>query len=947
MEWLDYEHFVVDHHKQKHPDADVWHWHHIPEDELWKSGWIHCFNKLRMMKHRAQKEGKNVRQEYGLDGLVRYAEGSYSGMQAKHWLGRKKLTANHLGTFTHSVLNMKRGDARSHGILYHTCGLEINLKETLMNLPDVIRAVKLPFVKGAGWHESVDETAYEPYSHQLEALDVLRAGWNDVGVLSMPPGTGKTLVFSRHVLESKYKNIIILSPLQVQAEQSLHRVKRFLEGQKDALKVDCEGDGTRDVDQIREGLQKGVFVSATYESVDVLLAATEGVTDMSEDLLIIDESHNISNNGDIRTLMKRYSRCLLVSGTPPNRYSEEDEEPFTLYKLSFREAIQRGYITDYLVYMPVLMKNEEVGNACQLDCVKDRTNASQAEFLATGMLRTGARRCIAYFLTVEDCKEFLKTIKVIFERFHAETFWGECITCEVGSGKREEVLSEFRKAGDVIKVIASVRILDEGIDIPECDSVFINSIAIKTGDRGHMRAVQRLCRAVRKDRFNPSKVAKAFVYAEEDESLANLFALLKDNDPKFHLRVRGLSSQYDNAMTTDVVAEEAKRKEELMGHIIGIETLEERAMRKAKACVAWIKEHNKNPLAKDAKNDIEKKHGIWLGGVRAPRRLLHYTELYPTVITYLDENIPGWSDTRETLSMKCAHQCVEWIQKHQKNPSPVAIDATEKRQAQWLNSMRQATKNHGSTKIYPSVKVFLDEHIPGWSDDLETICLNHAKACFLWVEQHHRIPIIKSECASSDDVVETSHGTWLSRMRSAFHANVKKRGISNLYPSVKTYLDANIPGWSDDREAKSLKSAKACVAWVQANNGVYPRCNAAIGSIEKFHSNWLNNVLSVYKNTGTVKIFPSVIDYLKMHIPGKFDIIDKESKSLSKAKEYVTWIQANNGVYPFHKAMKGSIEKKAYDWLSLLRSASRGKGNANLYPSVRIYLENNIPGFFD
>jgi superfamily II DNA or RNA helicase len=918
MDWLAYERFIIDFHQQKHKDAHVWHWHNIPEDELWRCGWLHDFSKHRMMKHRCREEGKNARQEYGLDGLARYAEGHYSGIQAKYWLGRKKLTANDLGTYMLAVTNMKRSNAKSYGTLYHTCGLEKNLAGGILNCSDFIHAHKLPFSNNGVASVCLNETTYEPYAHQLEALEVLREGWEGAGVLSMPPGTGKTLIFARHVLESAYKNVILLSPLQAQAEQNLRRVKEFLKNEKDALKVDCEGDGTRDVQLIRDALQKGVFISSTYDSVDVLLEATEGM-DLTEDLLIIDESHNIIGNLDIQELMERFVRSLLVSGTPPNRFTEEEDEPQTLYRLAFRDAIQNGYITDYQVYVPVL----------KTEVVCDHNHA-QAEFLATGMLRTGARRCIAYLPTVEECGEFLKTLKRHFEDYHAETFWGESITCEVGSGKREAVLAEFKGEGDVFKVIASVRILDEGIDIPECDCVFINNVAVRIGDRGHMRAVQRLCRAVRKDKTNPSKVAKAFVYAEDDESLANLFALLKDNDPEFHLRVRTMSAQYDEAQTSSVVAKEAARGEELVRYIDGIETLEERSMRNAIECVAWVKEHNKKPRMNGGVG-TEKTLGKWLSGTLEASKGKGSCLFYPQVKAYLDEHLPGWSDNIEIRSLKNAQACVAWVKENNRMPSSYAKDEKEKKYGSWLLTRRQASKEQGGVTLYPRVKAYLDAHLPGWSDDFETTSMKCAQACVAWIQEHKRNPTPHAR-----DEVEKTHGHWIANKRAAS----KGQGFMRLYPGVKAYLDKYLPNWTDDFEAISMKSAHACIAWIHKYKK-HPSThgNDGDGGEEKTHGKWLCKTRQGFKGKGV--LYPRVKAYLDEQLVGWSD--DLETISLKSANACVVWIQEHKKNPSY--ASKDDEEVTHAKWLGNMRRASKGTGSNTPYPRVIAELDASLPGW--
>lgn len=134
-DWLYYEHMVIDFHQCHNPGSLVWHWSQIPEDELHASGWIHPFNEERLKRRKLQ--------EYGLDGLAKNPDGSYTGIQAKCWNSRK-LKASDLGTFMVAVgCRLQQKDNRSMGYLYYTSELEDNVRDDFLN-SSRFHAVKLP-----------------------------------------------------------------------------------------------------------------------------------------------------------------------------------------------------------------------------------------------------------------------------------------------------------------------------------------------------------------------------------------------------------------------------------------------------------------------------------------------------------------------------------------------------------------------------------------------------------------------------------------------------------------------------------------------------------------------------------------------------------------------------------------------------------------------------------
>jgi superfamily II DNA/RNA helicase len=456
--------------------------------------------------------------------------------------------------------------------------------------------------------------------------------------------------------------------------------------------------------------------------------------------------------------------------------------------------VSHSYLSPlYEVYLPLVTDGEQ--RPYSLECIKDSHYSPRAAFLAAGMIRKGSRRCIAYLPTVEACELFLDAMKTAFETFHGESFWGGAITCRTTQRDRDEIISAFRNDdGDCFHVLASVKILDEGIDIPACDSIFVSEVSCKSSDRSHMRAVQRLCRAVRKDRSNPFKVARAFVYAEDDASLVDMFSLLKDNDPEFHLRVHGMSGDYNRTGTEQAKVAEAARENGLRDFIMGLESLEERALRRARQLVAWVKA-NGNRLPKRGKyaaDAVEKELAKWLDHQKqALKGNKGSMTSCPDVRAHLDQHVPHWKWTREDEAKSKAKQLVDWVEKHDNRlPKRGAADAVEKELAEWLNHQKAALKGQGTCAWHPDVGAHLDQHVPHWSWTNEDVAMSKAKQLVDWVEKHdNRLP--KRGAA---DAVEKELAEWLAKQRMLFRGT--STGSRKKYPAVINYLDQYISTWS-------------------------------------------------------------------------------------------------------------------------------------------------------
>ena len=114
----------------------------------------------------------------------------------------------------------------------------------------------------------------------------------------------------------------------------------------------------------------------------------------------------------------------------------------------------------------------------------------QALFLVNGMLLHGCKRCIAYLPTIEECGLFNIAFEEVCDKYHGIEIFKEEITAHTTQKRRDEILDNFENdTSKVLYVIASVRVLDEGVNLVKCDSIFMNTVP------NDITFVQRLCRA--------------------------------------------------------------------------------------------------------------------------------------------------------------------------------------------------------------------------------------------------------------------------------------------------------------------------------------------------------------------------------------------------------------------------------------------------------------------
>ena len=280
-------------------------------------------------------------------------------------------------------------------------------------------------------------------------------------------------------------------------------------------------------------------------------------------MIIVDEAHNLSPK-DIK-MLSTCSKCLLVTATPPQMLQEDfngdgDEEneiinPWTednlIYSYSLSQAIKDGYICDYEVYIPNVEVQYEQ---------KDELYA-KSKFLAEGMLRKNCKGTIVYCNSTQECMDMEPLIKQACNELHfdhqLDIF---TLSYKTSPRQRNDIFNNFSENDGRYKIILSVKILNEGIDLIKTDSIFITNPNDKEED--WKRTVQRMCRAIRKDEDNPDKIARIFIWSPDATNIPKCFQVLKEIDVTFFSKLKILNSGfYDESMDNTKTCNEFIEKE--------------------------------------------------------------------------------------------------------------------------------------------------------------------------------------------------------------------------------------------------------------------------------------------------------------------------------------------------------------------------------------------------
>jgi len=542
----DYEIYICNK-LNKLPNIIAWRWPDTPEYILLDCGLIESQEETRIIRKKIiDGEKINPQMDTGID-IICKKNNNYIFIQCK----------DHTTTYM-SISCLKSYFTKmdeypnNKGYIYYTGGLcstvKLYLKNNTINKNIILR--KYPYKeKKEKYHE------IKLRDYQIEALKNINEYYNNNnrGILSMACGTGKTIVMINYIL--KYKTVIVLSPLKQYAEQNRHRILKHSNKEYKTLLIDS--DGERDIENIIEYINtyndKNILISATFKSVDVINKVIHSLDDV---IIVIDEFHNLSKNNVLNNKDEMYKllnsnyKILFMSATPRVYEIENESYDMTeifgdiIYSLSFSDAIKNKYISDYRLCLPEIDENnfeleEAIKKEVNIDDI-DELMRLKCEYMYKNILYYGLKKMIVYLRSHTEIDEFIIAINKL-NKYYNVFFNVIKITSEDNYVSRKNKIQIFEDNNMEIQIFASVKILDECIDIPSCDSVYIT---YETQTK--IRTIQRISRSLR---YMNNKYATVILWCKQYDNLYNVISSIKEYDPELREKIKIIDKKSSDIKT--------------------------------------------------------------------------------------------------------------------------------------------------------------------------------------------------------------------------------------------------------------------------------------------------------------------------------------------------------------------------------------------------------------
>jgi superfamily II DNA or RNA helicase len=750
-------------------------WSFTPENILIENGIYGSHNDARIKRKELKNNNTNKLIDIGVD-IIQVDDKKISFVQCKNGY-KKGVTIDDLAGF--SIMTLTHQNNINKGYVYYTDMLSNNL----LYLPktNLIEFVKQPFINDNITQDTKVE--FKPYQYQLDAVDAFSNYYDehDKGILSLPCGCGKT--FTSFLISNEYKQVIIISPLRQFAKQNLDRYIDY--GYKyNSLLIDS--DGTRDINEIKKFIKSNdnFLISSTFCSVDVIHKCLKY---MKDPFIIIDEFHNLSKNNindetdDFCCILNSPNKFLFMSATPriyEFENSDDDYEINTVYNMTFNVAIENKFITDYCIWLPSIHEdNSDLINELSIYDIDDKIKA-KCMFLFSCLINNGSSKCIIYFIDTEEIKLFMDAFKLLDEFFILDCELSK-ITAKTSYTKRTEILNNFTN-NSKRQLLFSVRILDECIDIPSCDSIFITYPS-----KSKIRTIQRICRAIRINKNNKFKIANIFIWCDEYSEILDTLSGIKEYDVLFKDKIKINQIGFTKDESSDKDNDKIEQDKQLISNfLVGIKEFKACSWNEKLNLVKQYIDANKKAPSRYDENPNIKQLGSWVSNqktnynsdIKECKEIMKDTNIHTLWTQFITDYKEYVGDLNELWKIKL-HLIKKYIDANKKLPSSSDKNVEVNQLGTWIYNQKRNYNNDIKECKYimknVEIHTLWTKFITDYKEYVDVNFNEVWKIRLNLVKQY--IDINKKVLLRSDKNTDVKQlGKWISHQKTNYNSDIKE-----------------------------------------------------------------------------------------------------------------------------------------------------------------------------
>ncbi|MGC0344394.1 Helicase associated domain protein [Streptomyces sp. SLBN-8D4] len=610
--------------------------------------------------------------------------------------------------------------------------------------------------------------------HQVDALAAIEAaavaGEQRMTVVAAC-GTGKTLIAQQAAQRLAPRGaVLVLMPTKALVTQTIRRWReaghRGLAlgvcslSQRDSGLSPGEAVMTRGARAIARALRVGgpVTVFSTYGSLHHIRRAHERHGLPPWDLVIADEAHRtcsafgdgwgtVHDDSAIPAKTRLYMTATpRIWGTP----SQPELLPFmeriplatmdhreifgpTVFELGMAEAIERGILADYQVIMPIVDDSDlHAILTARHPATSAHHNGLRNAAVQVALLRAIAehqlRRVLVFHNRVALAEAFAgclpTTAMEVGDELRIENLWAQAIHGQQPSDWRRDLLDDFADPDRACAVLSNVRVLNEGVDMPDVDAVLFADPRYSIID-----AIQAIGRGLRQPPGGGKKTTLIFpVYLHpgtdtadllHSSAFANLLTLLqalRAHDDSFMDRIALPARSRSAIAARRAVYYAHPERVAQLARALGLEiTLP--AIGSWEQALASATGYRTSFGHLDVPADYTDPDGFALGECVSNLRLRHFLGRLPTEHQQaLDALGIPWTAPVQTFDSMLEHARA-WAAEHGHLAVPVKADIGGHRLGAWLATQRRKATTGWLPAAHQQALAVLDPHwnVP-WMD---------------------------------------------------------------------------------------------------------------------------------------------------------------------------------------------------------------------------------------
>jgi superfamily II DNA/RNA helicase len=649
----------------------------------------------------------------------------------------------------------------------------------------------------------VNDITFKKRDYQEDCIKMINNMNNQNLIICLPTGSGKNYIIV-HSLKLNIKYLILV-PRIILMEQINDEIIKIHPNMK--YKIQLIGDSNNkyksdkditicvfnSVDIVKEHIKSfdKIFVDEAHHirKPEIYEDEEDKKEDEDEDL----ENEKCDNKTFIQTIQEfsKFNNNIYLSATI------DEHSGFKFYKKDIREMIEKGYLCDYTINIPIF--NE------------DPTNLSVCKYLVKNY-----RNIIIYCNSQKDGISINKLMNLI------QKGCSEYIDCNTSRKKRNDIISKY-KSGK-LPFLVNVKILVEGFDAPITKGICFMSLPSSS-----TTLIQIIGRALRL--HSEKKIANVilpFSKMDDEKAICNFMKIMAKNDPRIrksydnkklggYFEIENLDdvnelddkdNDEDDDIDEDDLMKDIDIKYELVFDSIGkFKNREEIWMNRLEEVKNYIDKNNKLPSEKHINKKI-KSYGQWLSNQKNNYknmiRIMKNDIFYNKFKNFL-ENYKDYLLSNEEIWNNNLEKVIKYINENHKLPSSSSKNKEIKYLVKWLiwqkNNYKNKIKIMKNDIIYNKFKIFLENYKEYFTSN-EEIWNNNLKKVIKYINENHKLPSQISMCKETKSLA-----CWLSTQKDNYKNKTQIMKNINIYnafrnfqETYKKYFISNEEIWSSNLE---------------------------------------------------------------------------------------------------------------------------------------------------